>query len=191
MLTKERILKEAMALFSVYGFDSVSVRRIAEEVGVKNSALYKHFKNKQAIFDAIVAESQERFLQKYADSKVDELKTPEEFENMCINFFLYQTKDAWITMFRRLLMMEMYKNQEMARIYKRIFIDMPIQYQKQLFQTFIDQGLFKDANAEVMSIELYAPFFLYHTVNEDSERLEPLLRKHVRNFVDNYVEEIR
>lgn len=191
MLTKERILKEAMELFSVYGFDSVSVRRIAEEVGVQNSALYKHFDSKQAIFDAIVTASTERFLQKYAEAKVTELKTPDEFENMCIDFFLYQTKDSWITMFRRMLMMEMFKNEKMAKVYKNIFIDMPIQYQKQIFQTLIDQGRIKDANAEVMAMELYAPFFLYHTVNEDVERLEPLLRKHVRNFIDNYLEEMQ
>jgi TetR/AcrR family transcriptional repressor of uid operon len=191
LLTKDRILKESMALFSVYGFDSVSVRRIAEEVGVKNSALYKHFESKQAIFDAIVAASQERFFQKYAEAKVTELKTPEEFENMCIDFFLYQTKDPWIMMFRRMLMMEMFKNQAMAKVYKNIFIDMPVQYQKLIFQALIDQGRLKDANAEVMAMELYAPFFLYHAVEEDNERLEPLLRKHVRNFISNYMEEIR
>ncbi len=191
MLTKDRILKEAMALFSVYGFDSVSVRRIAEEVGVNNSALYKHFKSKQAIFDAIVAASQERFFQKYAEARVTELKTPEEFENMCIDFFLYQTKDPWIMMFRRMLMMEMFKNAEMAKVYKNIFIDMPVQYQKQLFQALIDQERLKDANAEVMAMELYAPFFLYHAVDEDNERLEPLFRKHVRNFINHYLEEIR
>ncbi len=191
MLTKERILKESMALFSVYGFDSVSVRRIAEEVGVQNSALYKHFKSKQAIFDAIVAASKERFLQKYAEARVTELKTPPELEDMCIDFFLYQTKDSWITMFRRMLMMEMFKNREMAEVYKQIFIDMPVQYQKQLFQALIEQGILKDANAEVMSMELYAPFFLYHAVEEDTERLEPLLRKHVKNFIESYMEEVK
>ncbi len=191
MLTKDRILKESMALFSVYGFDSVSVRRIAEEVGVKNSALYKHFESKQAIFDAIVTASQERFLQKYDEARATELRTPEELENMCIDFFLYQTKDSWITMFRRMLMMEMFKNEEMAKVYKKIFIDMPVQYQKQLFQALIGRGVLKDRNAEVMAMELYAPFFLYHTVNEENERLEPLLRKHVRNFIESYLEEIR
>lgn len=191
MLTKERILKESMALFSVYGFDSVTVRRIAEEVGIQNSALYKHFKNKQAIFDAIVAESQNRFLLKYKDANLTELKTPQEFEDMCIDFFLYQTEDSWITKFRRMLMMEMFKNREMADVYKQIFIDMPIQCQKELFQALINQGIMKDANAEVMSMELYAPFFLYHAVEYDTERLESLLRKHVKNFIENYLEEIR
>jgi AcrR family transcriptional regulator len=166
-------------------------RDIAKAVGFRESALYKHFESKQAIFDAIVATSQERFLKLYAESKVTELKTPEEFENMCIDFFLFQTRDPWVTMFRRMLMMEMFKNQEIAKVYKNIFIDMPVQYQKLLFQALIDKGILKDANAEVMSMELYAPFFLYHAVSEDIEKLEPLLRQHVRNFIENYMEEIR
>ena len=37
--TKERILVEAMKLFAVQGFEAVSVRAIAKEVGVRDSAL--------------------------------------------------------------------------------------------------------------------------------------------------------
>lgn len=187
MTTKERILVESMKLFSVHGFDSVSVRSIAKEVGVQNSALYKHFKNKQAIFDAIVTESQERFLKKYAEFDYSGLKTCDDLEELCMQMFLFQTRDPWVTMFRRMLIMEMFKNPQMAEVYKKIFIDMPIGFQAQLFQSLIDMGILRDFNAEVMSMELYAPFFLYHSVDEDNQRLEPLLRKHVKNFTDHYV----
>ena len=51
---KEIIMEESLKLFSVYGFEAVSVRTIADKVGIGNSALYKHFESKQAIFDALV-----------------------------------------------------------------------------------------------------------------------------------------
>ncbi|MDD6306271.1 MAG: helix-turn-helix domain containing protein [Clostridiales bacterium] len=41
--TKQKIIEESMKLFSVNGFHAVSVRAIADAVGVRNSALYKHF----------------------------------------------------------------------------------------------------------------------------------------------------
>lgn len=186
MTTKEKILKESMKLFSVHGFDSVSVRSIAREVGVKNSALYKHFKSKQAIFDAIVSESEERFQNKYSEFKFEELRTKEDLEELCMTMFLFQTRNAWVTEFRRILMLEMFKNPRMAAIYKNIFIDMPIRYQKLIFQSLIDVGRLKDADSEVMSLELYAPFFLYHNIDEDMNHLEVLLRKHVDNFIDSY-----
>ncbi|MGL5511939.1 MAG: TetR/AcrR family transcriptional regulator, partial [Sporomusa sp.] len=54
MGTKQKILDTALALFSRRGFNAVSVRDIAYAVGVKESALYRHFRNKQAVFDALV-----------------------------------------------------------------------------------------------------------------------------------------
>lgn len=43
----------------------------------------------------------------------------------------------------------------------------------------------KDNDAYVMAMELYAPFFLFHTVKEEDETLERHLRKHVENFMSN------
>lgn len=46
----------------------------------------------------------------------------------------------------------------------------------------------KDKNAEVMAMELYAPFFLYYTIEEPQKRINPLLKKHVENFMEMYME---
>lgn len=59
--TKQRILDEALRLFSQSGYDAVSVERIASAVGIKAPSLYKHFKSKQEIFDAIVAKTYRRY----------------------------------------------------------------------------------------------------------------------------------
>jgi AcrR family transcriptional regulator len=187
MTTKEKILKESMRLFSIKGFDSVSIRCIADAVGVTNSALYKHFKSKQAIFDAIVEESEARFLQKYEDLKCFEMNSQYNLEDLCMTMFQFQTTDDWVTMFRRMLIMEMFKSPQMAAVYKKIFIDMPLQGQKGFFDLLIKEGVLRDADSMVMSMELYAPFFLYHTVEEDRNRLEVLFRKHVDNFVESYM----
>ena len=52
--TRERILEQALELFSEKGYDSVSVGEIARAVGIKAPSLYNHFPSKRAIFDAIV-----------------------------------------------------------------------------------------------------------------------------------------
>lgn len=61
MSTKERILQEALKLFSQQGYAAVGVEQIAAEVGIKAPSLYKHFKGKQDIFDAIFTEMQRRY----------------------------------------------------------------------------------------------------------------------------------
>ena len=44
MSTKERILNEALRLFSEKGYSDVYVSDIAEAVGIKAPSLYKHYK---------------------------------------------------------------------------------------------------------------------------------------------------
>ena len=53
-LTKERILRTAVALADVGGLDSISMRKIAEELDVVPMALYRHIANKDELLDAMV-----------------------------------------------------------------------------------------------------------------------------------------
>ena len=61
MDTKQRILDEALTLFSEKGYANVFVGDIADRVGIKAPSLYKHYKNKRAIFDAIIDLMNTRF----------------------------------------------------------------------------------------------------------------------------------
>jgi len=47
---RERILAEAALLFVQKGYQGVSMREIAEAVGVSKAGLYYHFKDKEALF---------------------------------------------------------------------------------------------------------------------------------------------
>ena len=48
MTTKERIIDQALDLFSRKGYDGVSVRDISGAVGIKESSLYNHFHRNSA-----------------------------------------------------------------------------------------------------------------------------------------------
>src|SRR6266511_3619466 len=53
-LTKERILRAAVALADEVGVESLSMRRLAQELGVVPMALYKHVANKDQLLDGMV-----------------------------------------------------------------------------------------------------------------------------------------
>ena len=57
--TKRRAQDVALELFSRDGYDSTSMREIAEELGVTKAALYYHFKGKEDIVRSIVEDFQE------------------------------------------------------------------------------------------------------------------------------------
>ncbi len=54
MSNKEKIFDRSIELFSEFGYDRVSIRRIAKEVGIKESSIYNHYKSKESILDVIL-----------------------------------------------------------------------------------------------------------------------------------------
>lgn len=179
--TKQKIIEEAMKLFSISGFDTVSIRAIAEAVGVGNSALYKHFKSKKEILDEIVSYSVEYYLA-MGNKQMMQIQSVEDLQTACLTMFDFQTKDIWMVMFRRLLIMEQFKNPEMAEIYRKFFIELPLQSQGDLFKQLITKGIMKDGNEKVLAMELYAPFYLYHLSSDSQQDLRELFKVHIKNF---------
>lgn len=51
--TRDRILGAAKELFGRDGFDTTTVKEVAERVGLTDAALYYHFRNKREILEAI------------------------------------------------------------------------------------------------------------------------------------------
>ena len=55
-ISKQRILDEALKLFSTSGYEATSNSQITDAVGIKKSSLYSHFQSKQEIFDTLIDE---------------------------------------------------------------------------------------------------------------------------------------
>ncbi|NLG72564.1 MAG: TetR/AcrR family transcriptional regulator [Chloroflexi bacterium] len=52
---RSRIIAAGRQLFSEYGYHGLSMRRIAEVVGVSKAALYYHFQDKESLFLAVLS----------------------------------------------------------------------------------------------------------------------------------------
>jgi AcrR family transcriptional regulator len=68
-LTKEMIVEEANVLFLEKGFHGVSMRSIAQKLGVSHGALYYHFDSKTEMFQAIVERYFDMLNKKLEESK--------------------------------------------------------------------------------------------------------------------------
>jgi len=58
---KEKILSTALQLFADYGFESVSTARIAKRARVSEALIFKHYRSKILLLDAVVNYGQENF----------------------------------------------------------------------------------------------------------------------------------
>lgn len=185
MSTRESIIYESLKLFSTNGYEAVSTRMIARAVGASDAVLYKHFKSKQEILEVIVAMCKERFINKRNEVDIQHICW-DDVESICMDMFRFQTQDEWIVMFRQLVVIEQFKNPEMAELYRGIFIDYPVKGMTYIFEELIKEGYLKEGNPRVYAMELYAPFFMHHTVKDKNEELLADLREHVTYFRKNY-----
>ena len=201
MDTKHRILDEALTLFSEKGYANVYVSDIAERVGIKAPSLYKHYRNKRAIFDAIIDEMNHRFEQQAqalsisgtdptADAEVYKNMDEEHLIKLGNDLFRYYLHDSYTKRFRKMLTLEQFQDQELARVYSKQYFDMPLSYQGMLLGLMVSQGLLVTGNVPIMTLQFYAPIYMLLTVcdrepSREQEALE-LLEGHIRQFDQLY-----
>ena len=197
MDTKQRILDEALTLFSEKGYANVYVNDIAEKVGIKAPSLYKHYKSKQAIFDAIIDEMNHRFEEQAQslsingtdpskDAKVYEHMDEDHLVQLGNNLFLYYLHDSYTKRFRKMLTLEQFKDKELAKVYSRQYFDNPLSYQGMLLGLLVAQGLLVTEDVPIMALHFYSPIYMLLTIcdrepEREKEALE-LMEKHIRQF---------
>lgn len=63
---KDKILTAALELFANHGYHGVSTNKIAKAAGVSEGLIFRHFKNKKGLLDAILAQAFEKAAVLYA-----------------------------------------------------------------------------------------------------------------------------
>lgn len=198
MNTKQKIINEALTLFSINGYDAISVRDIAAAVGIKASSLYNHFKNKQDIFDTIIEICTERsmkFFQHIKDCK--ELKeminnskrmSDLQFTKISLDMFKFYLEDEYIVKFRKMLTIEQFHNYKISNLYHKIFIDDILDFQCELFNILINANVLIKKDPYTLALQFYSPVFLLfykHDKFTDKERIS--LKNHIFQFKDTYI----
>ena len=197
MNTKQKILDEALTLFSEKGYANVLVNDIAERVGIKAPSLYKHYKNKQAIFDAIIDEMSSKFEQQAqalsingtnptADAEVYRNMDEDHLIKLGNDLFTYFLHDSYTKRFRKMLTLEQFKDKDLARVYSEQYFDKPLSYQGMLLGLLVAQGLLVTENVPIMTLQFYAPVYMLLTVcdrepDRETEALK-LIEEHIRQF---------
>lgn len=199
MTTKERILREALTLFSEKGYSDVYVGDIAAAVGIKAPSLYKHFKCKRDIFDAIMQQMDESYQRQAAALNMDGRNpmadvtmlsaiSEDALVQSVAGLFQYFLHDETVAKFRKMLTIEQFHHKSLAQLYTGQYVDAPLHHQSLLLGM-----LFPGENADIMALQFYAPLYLLLTLcdrhpERENEALEKL-EHHVRQFNRFYKKE--
>lgn len=168
MNTKQKIIENALILFSEKGYEAVTVANIAEAVGIKAPSLYKHFKSKQDIFESILMELQSRYEMQASmlniggsDADIDAAKymniSSDVLGDMVKGLFAFFLHDDYTARFRKMMTIEQYKNPDIASLYSKQYFDDVISYQEMLFSNLMQQGLIKNGDARTVAFQFFTP----------------------------------
>ena len=171
MNTKEKIFDVSLDLFSKKGYDSVSLREIAENVGIKKSSIYSHYPSKEAILMDIFEYFTNQFeygellnskdLMLSQDNKIL-LENPEQFYHMgseAIKEMLSQERNLKIW---KLIFIQMHYNENIRTFFQNEILVKPLLFWNGFFTILKENGIIKkECNPKLLAKEYYSfPIYL-------------------------------
>ncbi len=158
MTTKEKIMDVALHMFSERGYEAVSIRDICGEVGIKESTLYYHFKNKMDILDSLIAKFKEHIegLLIHIDempqmpsgkTKKKNAESKDILDSYMMDSYLF---DPFCNLMIRLMMIEQFHNEEMRALYEKTMFTDPYDIYLRVFRMLASQGAFSESQVDAI-----------------------------------------
>ena len=162
--TKDKIFDTALDLFSKKGYDSVSVRTIASEVGIKESSIYNHYSSKKDILMSILNYFEEYFKgNPLDDESIRKLleENPEEFYHQGSEMFKQQIFEEKILKIMKLIFVQMYQIDEVKEFFLREILGGSTDFWSDVFEILIQKNVIgSDCNPKKLA-EMYFGFSMF------------------------------
>lgn len=199
MTTKEIIMDAALHMFSERGYEAVSIRDICGEVGIKESTLYYHFKNKMDILDSLIAKFKEHIegLLIHIDempqmpsgkTKKKNAGSTDIIDSYMMDSYLF---DPFCNLMIRLMMIEQFHNEEMRALYEKTMFTDPYDIYLRVFRMLASQGAFSESQVDVIVRRYHAYMtmltYRYLLNGELTEERKKAYKKEVHALMDGGV----
>lgn len=195
--TRESLLNAAQEQFGIKGVEATSIRDLAGAVGIKESSVYKHFRSKQALWDALLERTSSRFEDAAgrlgieptdAEAAVDGYReiTPDRLVVIAEALFEFHLNDPSSVAFRRVLTLEQFRDPRAGELLRRRFVEEPLAFQTTLFARLL--GL-PEVDARLLALAFWGPIYLLLDLAAvDEPNARKLLARHVRDFATRLAE---
>lgn len=188
--TKQEILRVSLDLFSRHGYPGTSVRQIAGEVGISESAIYNHFKSKNEILKAIFED--------FKPSKLNaDIMTEELIEKLAdpINFmrsYAFKLLDYWNIpeqrKFFRLMMMEQFRENEAKSYHLSDYLNEARSIWWMIFDEMMKHKFIETADPIVLANMFISPIyfirmeFMAESGEERLDLIKEMVSRHIEFF---------
>lgn len=158
---KEKIFFTAVRLFAQKRYHSVTMREIAQEVGIKAASIYNHYESKEALLEAIV---------EYFRASLCEQVYPsfEVMGEIPLRAFLEGTIQATDDLFTRpilsdisrIIVREQFASEQIRLLLLEELIQKPRQMFAQYFSVLMQNGKMRKADP-ILAAKEYHAYFIY------------------------------
>lgn len=161
--TRDRILDTAIDMFADKGYNNVSIREIAREVGIKGSSIYNHFKSKEDILDSILEYNKRAGKSNFEGSQVMEginVSVREmPLESILLSILgvsLSFMKTADMDKIFKVISAEQLNNDKVREFFLEEYIEQPRKVLEVVFDKLMDEGLIREFNPKLLADEFYS-----------------------------------
>lgn len=197
--TKQKIFEVAANLFAKEGYNGVSMREIAKEVGIKESSIYNHYKSKEEILSSLfdyLAESLITYKpsEEEIDKMLDYMSIEDVFKQLLMGFG--KSLNVTIDTIARIVYTEQFRNEKAKKLMLENLIGEQSKFFANVLRIMKKKNLIRDVDLELVADQynyaLLAITFEYaHAVNNATDTA-PAIRKMFRNvnFICEYLKPI-
>jgi AcrR family transcriptional regulator len=197
--TKEKIFHVAIDLFSQRGFDGVSIREIAREVGIRESSIYNHYESKDAIMENIF----EYFKGELTKMRPPETRDQEEMNKITPEIFRQRAhrtlnifNDPKMEKIFRIISNEQFRDERAKKIVLEYLIHEPYSFSKKVIEIMVSNGIIDKVDPNVKAMEFQYPIYSLYLENlllrsdgSDTSLNEKLIEDHLDHFVNSLKKE--
>ena len=172
--TKSQLFNTALRLFAVNGYENVSVRQIADAVGIKAGSIYNHFSTKEEMLDSCyeywIKNRHKNRLDKKHYEPIIKNGTKEEVLNVLLYQFPQSIGENMI--FCLIIIFSRIHSDSKAKNIYIDEIDTSMRYMADFFNSGIKAGRFQEFNFRVISwILLSSRLFLAQVTTISPEKI--------------------
>lgn len=159
--TQQQIFDAAVELFHQKGYAGAAIREIARMVGIKESSIYNHYKNKEEIFDCILEDFKNGIASNRPSEKelADLVAAISPSEIIKLIFLKYvRNEDVKYDKIARIIFIEQYINARAGDFFMKYMVEEPLAYYERIFTMLAAAGRIENTDYTSLTEELHYGF---------------------------------
>lgn len=190
--TKERILDAALGMFSQKGYAGTNIRELTASLGLVKSSMYKHFRSKEEIWNALLDEMILYYKERFGSP--DHLPpAPDSLEglvSLTMRMVDLTVHDEKIVKTRKVLTIEQFRDERARALATNHFLTGLTDMFSRIFESMMERRLLRPDDPGILAFAYTAPISaLIHLCDREPEKTDEAIAKietFSRHFISVY-----